>query len=63
MGSLTLDQGFIDFLKQYLETHKIERFQNGKDMTTISIVREGLFLWAEKNGVLEDLKAHLKQQE
>lgn len=62
MGTITLDKGFVDFLKKYLETHKIERMKEGKDTTSVSIIREALFCWAEKNGCIDELYAILEHE-
>jgi len=52
--SISLDEDLAKFIKDYIDKHKIERLRD-------SVVREGLFLWAEKEGVLEELLKHLKQ--
>lgn len=61
MTSISLDKAFVNFLKDYLVQHRIERIKEGKDTTVVSVVREGLILWAEKKGVLEELEKYLKQ--
>ena len=63
MRSFSLDEEIAQFIEKYLDDHKYERLKEGKDHSLISIVREGLFLWAEKEGVLEELLKHLKRKE
>jgi len=59
--SISLDEEFAKFIEDYMEKNKFERLRAGKDVSIISVVREGLFLWAEKEGVLEELLKYLKQ--
>lgn len=63
MGSLTLDKPLVEFIKNYLENHRIERMKDGKDNSIISVVREALFIWAEQKGLTQELEKHLKQKE
>lgn len=61
--SISLDEPLVNFIKKYLEDHKINRIKDGKDTTIVSVIREGLFLWAEKHGVLDQLLKYLQQTE
>ena len=61
--SVSLDEEYVFFIKDYLKERKYERLKAGKDDTVISVIREALFHWAEKEGVLEELLKHLKQTE
>ena len=61
--SISLDREIVDFIRTYIKEHRGERLRQGKDTTIVSIVREGLFLWAEKHGVLEELLEHLELKE
>jgi len=49
-------------MKEYLKNHKIDRMEKGKPLTMASIVREAIFLWAEKNGVIDELKKFLEEK-
>lgn len=60
--SLSLDAGLIEFIEKYIKNHELERLQEGKPVTIVSILREGVFAWAEKAGVLEELLAYLKER-
>ena len=61
--SLSFEALLVDYVEKYLKDKKLERQREGKDTTIISVFREGLFLWLEKEGLLEDALAYLKQHE
>jgi len=63
LGSLTLDKPIASFIKRYLEENRIERMKEGKDNSTISVIREALFIWAENKGLTQELLEHLKSKE
>jgi len=63
MGSLTLDKPLANFIKDYLEKHKIERYKAGKETTIISVIREALCVWAEQKGLTEELTSYLEPKE
>ena len=63
MPSITLDEPLVEFIKQYLKDHRLERLQAGKDDSIVSVLREALFAWAEKKGILKELLDFLKQQQ
>ena len=63
MGSLTLDEPLVQFIKDYLKDNKIERMKEGKDNSLISVIREALFVWAEQKGITKNLLEHLKENE
>ena len=63
MPSITLDAPLVEFIKKYLDDHKLERFQAGKDDSIVSILREALFAWAEKQGVQKELLDFLKEKQ
>ena len=58
--SVSIDEQIIGFIEKYLKDHKVERLRNGKDSSIVSIIREALFVWAEKHGVLDELLEYLK---
>lgn len=59
--SLSLDTPLLEFIEKYLANHKVERQLEGKANSIISVIREGLFLWAKENGVLDELTKFLKE--
>jgi len=61
MRSLSVDRALVEFVEKYMTNHKLNRMKAGKPTTIISAFREGLFLWAEREGVLDELMAFLKQ--
>ena len=62
-ASISLDKDFVEFLKKYIKEHRIELLQAGKADSIVSIIRQGLFYWAEKEGLLEEFQKYLKQRE
>lgn len=60
--SMSLDRPFLDFIEKYLKNHKVERQQEGKSLTMISVIREALFLWAKEKGVTDELMKFLEQK-
>ena len=53
--SITLRKTTIEFINQWLKEHATDRLKDGKALTTVSIIREALLLWAEQHGILEEL--------
>ena len=59
--SISLDEDLVNFIKKYLDEHRVELMGAGKDTSIVSVIREGLFLWAKKHELLDELLKHLKQ--
>jgi len=61
--SITLRKKTIEFIQKWVKDHTAERLKAGKSLTTVSVIREGLILWATEQGVLDELLKALKQSE
>jgi len=53
----------VYILKKYLKEHANERLREGKALSVVSVIREGLLLWAEKEDVLDEFLRILKPSE
>ena len=58
--SVSIDEQIVGFIEKYLKDHRVERLRSGKDLSIVSVIREALFVWAEKRGVLDELLGYLK---
>jgi len=61
--SLSIGKEIIQFMKDYLEKHRLDRLAAGKDDSMASIIREAMFLWAKEHKVEEDLKKFLTRKQ
>jgi len=61
--SITLRKSEVGFIKKYLKEHANERLREGKALSVVSVIREGLLLWAEKEDVLDEFLRILKPSE
>lgn len=59
--SISLDRNILDFIEKSIKERKINRMKVGKDITIISVLREAVFLWLEKEGLSADAEKYLKQ--
>ena len=60
--SLTIDSDIIEFIKEYVDKHRIELAKAGKDTHIVSFLREAFFTLLEKKGLEKEFEEFLARR-